>query len=206
MPKIKIISVFTFVILFSVIPTSSFSQKTKGSRLKVANNDSKIIPDSSKSYSFYSADAYFSANGLPNTKVGKFFGHNLIDLMKLIDSSSNGAIVTLDNVRFINAKGESKSVTEIPYKFNKNQCTDTYVSKAVQEVRKLLALDFVSGTIYFSGTNFINVISATPKGINSLKSYYDRCGPGSIITLDNCIYKNFNGTFSKPISKSLKLE
>ena len=45
----------------------------------------------------------------------------------------------------------------------------------------------VSATVYFSGANFANVVTASITGnsIGSLSSYIQRCGPGSVVTFDN---------------------
>jgi len=45
----------------------------------------------------------------------------------------------------------------------------------------------VSATVYFSGANFPNVVTAsiTGNGLGSLSTYIQRCGPGSVVTFDN---------------------
>ena len=50
-----------------------------------------------------------------------------------------------------------------------------------------LRFSIVSATVYFSGANFSNVVTATIAGNNlsSLSSYISRCGPGSVISFDN---------------------
>jgi hypothetical protein len=203
MQKSKITPTLCFVALLILSTPLCFSQKDK--QYKTKRLITKPTNDSAKRHPFYNAMVYFSGNGLSQVKVATFYGTDLPGLMKMIDSESNGAIVTFDYLKCINDRGEVRLITEIPYNFTKSKDTAKYESNALKEVKKLMSLDFVSGTIYFSGANFANTISTTPKGINSLKPYYDRCGPGSIITLDNCIYKNADGTISNSIIKSIKL-
>jgi hypothetical protein len=206
MTKDKIIAAYSFIALLILFTTASFGQKSNQPKIKTKAHFSKPKADTTKEHIRYTALVYFSGNGLSQVKAATFYSSDLSNLMKMIDSTSNGAIVSFDYLKSINEVGKTKTISKIPYNFNKSNDSARYESKAVKEVKKLMALDFVSGTIYFSGENFVNVILTKPKGVNSLKTYYDRCGPGSIITLDNCVYKKFDGTLSKPITQSLKLE
>lgn len=45
----------------------------------------------------------------------------------------------------------------------------------------------VSATVYFSGANFSNVVTASITGnsLQSISSYIQRCGPGSVVSFDN---------------------
>jgi gliding motility-associated protein GldM len=45
----------------------------------------------------------------------------------------------------------------------------------------------VSATVYFSGANFNNVVTASITGntLGALSSYIQRCGPGSVVSFDN---------------------
>jgi len=69
----------------------------------------------------------------------------------------------------------------------------------------LKSFNFVSGTIFFSGYGFTNVIAAKVSEKAKLEMNYHKSGPGTTITLENCIYKNSNGTLSSPLNKSIKL-
>jgi hypothetical protein len=119
-----------------------------------------------------------------------------------------GSVVTFDNVKFTDAKGAEISVESKSYMFYGGEyVTNTaYLSKVNGEIFELIKKDFISGTIYFSGENFPNVITTHSKDIETKKSLFARCGPGSVISFDNCVYKNTDGTSSKPVSKSLKME
>ena len=45
----------------------------------------------------------------------------------------------------------------------------------------------VGATVYFSGANFPNVVTAsiTTNSLAGLQSYMQKCGPGSVISFDN---------------------
>jgi len=64
--------------------------------------------------------------------------------------------------------------------------------------RQTEGFNFISGNIYFSGYGFTSVTSAKVFEKAKLESYYLRSGPETIITLENCIYKNSDGRLSGP--------
>jgi hypothetical protein len=63
-------------------------------------------------------------------------------------------------------------------------------SPLILEWKRLRELNYKSGTIYFSGTKFINVVifRIDNKNINELKKQFDRCALGSTITFENVTY------------------
>ena len=187
--------------VFLFVSGHSFSQTDKVTKAKSARQS-----DTLKTSGIYKAQVYFSGNGLPYVKSYISHGSDLNLLMKNIDSASNGAVVTFDYLTLYDGNGVATKIEKIPYNFNKGQDTLKFKSKAVQEVDKLKELDFVSGTIYFAGFGFNNVTSVKAQDKATLYQYYDRSGPGTTITVDNCIYKNADGQLSSPLSKSLKLE
>jgi len=70
---------------------------------------------------------------------------------------------------------------------------------------KLIQLDFISGTVRFSGAGFPSVASIELKN-NSMKAtsvFLNRCQSGSKITFEKSIIKNRDGTSSKPVNKSI---
>ncbi len=198
--KIPFISLTGLALLFS--GTILAQKKTK----KATKNILSQHTDTVKPKGIYAAKTYFSGNGLQYVKVADYFGPDPTLLMKQIDSASNGAIVTIDDFRFISSDGKTTMLKEIPYNFNKSKDTVKFKSKAVQQADELRSYNFISGTIYFSGFGHNNVSSAKASDTATLNKYYDRSGPGTTITLDNCVYKNANGSLSNPISKSVKLE
>jgi gliding motility-associated protein GldM len=54
----------------------------------------------------------------------------------------------------------------------------------------------VGATVYFSGANFPNVVTASINGnsLASLDAYIKRCGPGSVVTFDNIKVSGPDGT------------
>jgi gliding motility-associated protein GldM len=50
-----------------------------------------------------------------------------------------------------------------------------------------LTFKVVSATVYFSGAGFPNVVTSAISGNNldPIKSFFSRCGPGSVVTFDN---------------------
>jgi gliding motility-associated protein GldM len=61
-----------------------------------------------------------------------------------------------------------------------------------------LKFNIASATVYFSGANFPNVVTAslTGNGLGGLQTYMQRCGPGSVISFDNIKVTGPDGTRS----------
>lgn len=61
-----------------------------------------------------------------------------------------------------------------------------------------LKYNVVSATVYFSGANFPNVVTASlnGNGLGGLATYMQRCGPGSVISFDNIKVSGPDGTRS----------
>lgn len=69
-----------------------------------------------------------------------------------------------------------------------------------------LKYNVVSATVYFSGANFPNVVTASlnGNGLGGLATFMQRCGPGSVISFDNIKVSGPDGT--RPIEgKSIAL-
>ena len=83
---------------------------------------------------------------------------------------------------------------------NSTSILDPVVLQNKEEIMKQLEdVDFVSGTIFFSGANFGNVISTSPQGKGSAiapKRFFDRCVVGSRVSFFKCQIRNSNGTIS----------
>ena len=83
---------------------------------------------------------------------------------------------------------------------NPTSILDPVVLQNKEEIMKQLEdVDFVSGTIFFSGANFGNVISTSPQGKGSAiapKRFFDRCIVGSRVSFFKCQIRNSNGTIS----------
>jgi hypothetical protein len=204
MHSIKLIPLISLTVLALLFSKTTLAQK---SRIKPANKSTlSKQTDTIKPTGFYACKAYFSGNGLPYVKVSDYSGPDINLLMKQIDSASNGAIVTIDDLWFVSSDGKTTIIKEIPYNFNKPKDASKYKSQAVLQVDELKSYNFVSGTIYFARFGHPNVSSAKANDTAKLNRYYAVSGPGTTITLDNCVYKNANGSLSNPVSKSIKLE
>ena len=61
-----------------------------------------------------------------------------------------------------------------------------------------LKFNITSATVYFSGANFPNVVTASinGNGLGALNSFMQRCGPGSVISFDNIKVTGPDGTRS----------
>lgn len=61
-----------------------------------------------------------------------------------------------------------------------------------------LKFNITSATVYFSGANFPNVVTASlsGNGLGGLQTYMQRCGPGSVISFDNIKVTGPDGTRS----------
>lgn len=196
-----ILSLPAFLLLLSL---SIFSQTTKTGKIN------KSVPqtqkDTTKEAGTYTALVYISDDGRQNVRSITCFSADLNELMKMIDSASKGSVVIFDYLKFVSSKGVTTEIKEIPYNFKRLGNKGLIKSQAALEVEKLQSLKFISGTIYFSGFGFTNVLSAKASDSSTLYRYYARSGPGTTITLDNCILKNVNGSLSTPVSKSVKLQ
>jgi hypothetical protein len=202
--SLKKLSSITLTALSLLFIGTTFAQSKKAKKANEPITTKQA--DTAKVKGFYSVRVYYSGNGLKYVKVSDYFGSDLNLLMKQIDSASNGAIVTIDDLRFIASNGQTTWIKEIPYSFNKSKDTIKFNSQAFQKVDNLKSYNFVSGTIYFSGFGYPNISSTKASDSATLHKNYDRSGPGTTITLDNCVYKNANGSLSSPLNKSMKLE
>ena len=176
----------------------------------IKQKDKKIIiqepKDSVKQTGSYSALVYFSGNGLEHAIVATYSTEDLNSLMESIHRDSKGAFVTFDYLKFTNSKGITKDITDIPYHFSNLKKPVTINNPSVEELNKLITLNFVSGTIYFAGSGYSNVVSVKATDSVALFKCYQRYSPGSKIAFDNCIYKNADGKLSLPLNKSVTLE
>lgn len=200
----RIRSLVVLTALLCLFSATIFAQKRKAKPVK--KPVATPLADTLQPQGTYFCTAYFHGNGLKYPQSSDFSGTDLNVLMQRIDKASNGADVVIDNLRFITPAGKTTFIAKIPYQFNRTKDTTKFVSQAVQTVNKLKAYDFVSGTVYFSGEGFRSVESVNANDKAQLRRYYERSRPGTIITLDNCVYRNANGSLSSPLNQSFKLE
>lgn len=78
-------------------------------------------------------------------------------------------------------------------------------SDEAKELKKLSSNQFFSGVIYFSGQGFSTILSIKANDKIFLEKTIARCLPGSIITFDNCQFKDGISGKTLTVNKSLKL-
>lgn len=161
-------------------------------------------PDTSRRYGIYGVTAYYSGNGQPNVSQQSFISSDLQSMLKLIDSSRNGAIVTIDDLRFIDSNGRSQPINDIAYNFNNGKIFYPYASHGELNFATIKTLDFISGVIYFAGVGFQNSMAINAGDSNLLQKCFEKSTSGTTITFEGCVYKNKNGV-SSIVSKSIRL-
>jgi hypothetical protein len=152
--------------------------------------------------------AYFSGANFQNVIVASVAGESLTILSKYTDRLMAGSVVSFDNIRAISKTGEEIAVTGksfILYAGNMVADSVAVFRNANKELAELMEKNFISGTVYFSGNGFPNVLVVRRNEFLTLKNIFSRCVPGSIVSFENCIFKNADGTLSKPVTQSLKL-
>lgn len=79
-----------------------------------------------------------------------------------------------------------------------------YFDSKDELLSRLKELNIISGYVYFSGTGFSQVQATAVHGsLFVLGELFNRCGPGSRITLDRCIFLKKDGSRTPLIGKSL---
>ncbi len=162
-----------------------------------------------KGFKFKSASVYFSGANFQNVNVAFLDTSGLFRLDTLIARCMPGSSVTFDNVKLINKKAEEIKIVGKAYLFYGGgyvNIDSSRYSGNIIEILELSKKSFISGTVYFSGANFPNVLTVYTGEYDLLKRLLLRCSPGSILSFENCIFKNTDGTLTKPLTKSIKLE
>jgi hypothetical protein len=74
-------------------------------------------------------------------------------------------------------------------------------------IEQLTQLEFISGTVHFSGTNFHKVVTSTLKKNTGavLSSFFAKCVTGSKITFEKCIIKGSDGK-TRTLHKSIIIQ
>lgn len=162
----------------------------------------------SDGYRIDSAVIYFSGANFFNVQVVNFIPNfdsvKFVACKKLLAPGSAAVFDVLIKKKPTNAPFKV-ALPFVFYSITKEKSALPNASN--EEFKRLLKLDFRSGTVYFSGSNFSNVVSVfiRPESVSEAKKYFERCGPGSIITFDNVTIKDERNNLSK-INMTLKLE
>jgi len=128
-------------------------------------------------------------------------------MMSYIDSCRSGSFIIFDEVRLENNKTGQIVYAEAPtYIFD---IKDAHLPDKDQSEFHLLSNTFYfKGDIYFSGTNFPNVyiIHVATSQPSQYLSLFAKAKAGTVITFENLIYRNEDGSLSKPFSKMIKVD
>lgn len=190
-------SVFAALSIVFVIPLMSYSQQDSGKQVIGKTYTTTVRGDYNVSVIFHRNKQAIvvivtSCDSLPR----------ISDFSEDAKKYGNDVVATFHRITY-RKPGTNKEI-EIdvsPYNLEDTEPK----SNARHEIDKLKNLNFISGTIYFSGPGFTNVTSAKAGEKSKLETYYNRSMPGTTITLENCIYKNAAGSLSQPLNKSIKL-
>ena len=81
-------------------------------------------------------------------------------------------------------------------------------SESFIEIKRLQKLNYVRGTIYFSGTYFPNVqvFKIDNNNLSSLNKAFDRCAIDTKINFENVYYKDDNNKVVGPLNKIVTLD
>jgi len=157
-------------------------------------------------FSFVSANVYFSGSNFKDIGIVTLTGDLLTPMSEYINKCDAGSVVSFDNIKVLTKDGV-RTIDGRSFTFYRGgDSVKVPISTVNQEIFDLMKKDFVSGKIYFSGTNFDNVTIVNASAAGSLKAWYNRCVPGTIISFENCVYREPGNTLSKPVTKTLKLE
>lgn len=141
-----------------------------------------------------SAFAYFSIPGQTVIAVVEYLPKfDSIRFHKYSDMLVPGATVIFSV--FIKDKNHKSDTVQLNYMFYSMKGKSISSSTQNLEWKKITDVNYLSGTIYFSGTYFPNVISLRIQQDkkDELKELFGRCAIGTVITFDNVSYKDENG-------------
>lgn len=215
--RISLTFIFTIAILFTIAQSAIKAGRynaievgnLKGNRLQIDSFKAQKELRLTNGLNLHYVTIFFSGANFQNTMAATLAGNSLSLIKNMIDRCKPGTIVSFERIIALNSKGDTVPVKEkiiTFYSGTANSDTLNKISENHSFFKSIISHQFISGTIYFSGTQFPNVIIISKKDFPSLQNHFGRCAAGSIITFENCIYKNPDGTLSKPLTKTIKLD
>jgi lipopolysaccharide export LptBFGC system permease protein LptF len=187
---------YLLIALF-ILPSISYSQR---------DTAKQII---GKSYTMSGPYAYWVTVHLHKNKQAivslQTNGNSLQEIFAAVEEkrSKLGKDVVASYERITYQKSGSKKIELDVSAYNRDDTVPK--SKARDEINGLKNFNFISGNIYFSGTGFTKNTAAKVSEKDKLRSYYDKSMSGTIITLENCVHQNLDGSLSYALNKSIKL-
>jgi hypothetical protein len=181
----------------------------QGARLQIDSFKAQKELKTNDGFGIIYYNIYFSGVNFQNVQVATVAGSSFAPLISLMEKCVPGSVISFDNIIALNKAGDTGFVNGKSFTiYSGTDSIDTKktVSETNKQLYELMKKEFTSGVIYFSGNGFTNVITVSKKDFPSLANLFARCVPGSVVTFENCIYKKPDGTLSKPLFKSIKLE
>ncbi|MGC4103362.1 hypothetical protein [Ferruginibacter sp.] len=173
--------------------------------LSSLKNAKKVVI--SNDLAFKSAQVYFSGTGFKSVWTQTLTQSSLKELDSLIALCQPGSQIIFDNIYITAKNGKAYGIEGKSYTVITDEELKKIQDNSLAEFRRLINLDFVRGTIYFSGANFSTIQQVFGKDMNTEKhKVSERCAPGSVITFDNCVYKNEKGILTVLENRSIKLQ
>jgi hypothetical protein len=198
-----IISKYEYVKANEAVKT--YNTKGRFGIMKLTSNKKPVIYTAVS----YKTTLYF----IPDTSnsfvhVADYMDNDLKKMFSRMEADHPGCSLTIDNLAYYDKSGKAGNLQNEMSFFNLSHFNGSYdsISAQLAELIFYSVKPFISGTIYFSGTYFPNVVIVFKNDFVSLQKHFQRCAAGSIINFDNCIYKNPDGSLSKPLTKTIKLE
>ena len=187
---------------------SEEAAKTHGikGRLGVYKMFSGKKPTYSNKDGHYASTFYIYGDSSRNVRQERLFGNSLDSLFLVIVKGYPNSYLAIDELRFTNKDGINTFLQKESAAFNilhANYAIDS-VSKTMAELIFYTFKIYKAGRIYFSGSNFKNVITCNATDINCVRSNFSMCTIGSIITLEGCLYRNPQDG-NEAINKTIKL-
>lgn len=142
-----------------------------------------------------SAFVYFSIPNQTAIVVVKYFpNYDSINFKKYSAILIPGSTVNFEV--FIKDENHKSFAVQLSYLFN-SMADRNIISSSPKYLEwvKLREFNYITGTIYFSGNYFRNVVAFRIQKDKSeeLKKLFDRCAIGTVITFENTSYRNDQG-------------
>lgn len=161
----------------------------------------KII-NVTEGYSLVGSTVYFSGAGFFNIHVT-----NIAGMTYFLDSCRSGTVITFDEIKVQNNKTGQIVDADMPcYIFD---IKDAHIpTKDQSEFHWLANTFYFKGDIYFSGTNFpyVYIIHVPASQASQYQEIFKKVKAGSSVSFENVVYRNEDGSLSKPFSKTIKVD
>lgn len=156
-------------------------------------------------FKLISGQLYFSGSAFPNVVIISIPGFD-VQRDSLFKSCKPGTQINFDNIKVADSTGKEYYISDETFTIITDNDASELAANSITELRRLINLNFVRGAIYFSGTYFSSVAGIYGSEINKAKyNLSARCASGSIISFENCVYKNENDVLVRLPDRLIKL-